>query len=631
MPRPTLQYTLDSWTGLDAFSPPDLMDAHHLADCANVDFDEAGTIEKRRGASRVALSLSGRIHLIYDLQGQQGFIYGATDRLRTLIVAGATLYVVKDFNRFNTIEATFAVPDAKHYAATTNNGVCFVSNETGGVPKLLTPVAGTWRYVDASLLAPTVAPTGSIGGVGGLTGEYRYRYTYEDYWGNESNPSDPSAPVMLGEEGAEGKYANVTVTASPDVTVQFINLYVLPPGQSIYQYVSTHPNTTATIAHWESDAQVLGGAALEYDHESCPPAKYVTIYNDMLCVAGDSGLPDMVYVSNNQYHRQFATATDFARAVSGDGQPIRGFASSFQALIVGKSDSLFIGEGEDNQTFQLRPHDQSYGVLGMPSMTFIHRTLAYFSDDGIYVDDTINPTELSVLIRNKMRTLNPANLAADPPRQVAANYKYYKQTFWSVRRAAGAGANDTMLVWNYERKAWTLWTGNAAEALGAVQDFSDYEMMYGGDNAGNVFLYNPPNGGSPNSDSITGSPVAISAFAETPWLHLPRLKGLDDWERTRTIGRFLIMYVSGESQTSNITMTTNYFIDFDDTIRATFSTTHTAYAWPKVKPDPKKIGPFGGPDKPFTWVKFRFTNNNLHEHFKIHKLVFGFKTKPAID
>ena len=631
MPRPTLTVTLDKWTGLDAFSPPDEMDPHHVADCQNIDFDEAGTIEKRRGASKVALTLSGRVHLIYDLQGQQGFTGVAADKLRTLIVAGSTLYVVQEFNRFNVVEASFTVPDAKHYACTTNNGVCFISNETGGVPMLLAPVAGVWRYVSAALNHPTVAPTGAIGGVGSLTGEYRYRYTYEDYWGNESNPSDPSAPVMLGEVGGEGKYANVTVTASPDVTVQFIHLYVLPPGQSIYQYVSTHPNTSGTIVHWETDAQVLGGAALEYDHETCPPGKYVTLYNDMLAVAGAAGLADTVYVSNNQYHRQFAVATDFARAVSGDGQPIKGFASTFQSLIVGKSDSLWIGEGEDNQTFQLRPHDQQYGVLGMPSMTFIQRTLAYFSDDGIYTDNTLVPTELSVLIRNKMRQLNPGNLAIDPPRQVAANYKYYKQAFWSVRRATGAGPNDTLLVWNYERSAWTLWTGNAAECLGAVQDFSDYEMMYGGDSVGNVFLYNPPNGGSPNHDSVAGSPVAISSFAETPWLHLPRMKGLEDWERTRTVGRYIILYASGESAGPTITLQTNYYVDFDETIRATFSTTHTAYAWPKVKPDPKTNSPFGGPDKPFKWLKLKFTNNNFDEHWKLHKVILGFKTKPAID
>jgi hypothetical protein len=45
MPRPTMQYTLDSWTGLDAFSPHDQMDHHHLADAQNIVFDEAGTIE----------------------------------------------------------------------------------------------------------------------------------------------------------------------------------------------------------------------------------------------------------------------------------------------------------------------------------------------------------------------------------------------------------------------------------------------------------------------------------------------------------------------------------------------------------------------------------------------------------
>ena len=69
-------------------------------------------------------------------------------------------------------------------------------------------------------------------------------------------------------------------------------------------------------------------------------------------------------------------------------------------------------------------------------MTFVNQRLTFFSDDGIYEDDSLVPTELSIGIRNKMRQLNPGTLATNPPKQYAANNKYYKQTFWSVRRAA---------------------------------------------------------------------------------------------------------------------------------------------------------------------------------------------------
>lgn len=631
MPLPTQHVEIQSWRGINAHDPPDNMPPDFLADCENCDFDEAGVIEKRRGARRV-MNLGGRINLIYDFQSQQGF-YGATDQQRTVIVAGGTLYVVAALYSGGSVDASFATVDALHYATTDNNGICYITTEAGGAPpKMLWLHAstGVWYFISTALNPPLAAPTVSVGGVGELIGEYRFRYTYEDYWGNESNPSDASAPVELGALGT-GEYANVAVVASTDPSVQFINLYCLPPNSSLYQFAGQHPNTSATLAHWISDAQVLGSAALEYDHFTAPAGKYVTIYNDMLCVAGEPGLPDTVYVSNSRYHRQFAVGTDWARAVTGDGQGIKGFAGAFNQLMVGKADSLFIGDGADNTTFTLRPHNQNYGVLGGPSMTFVNQRLTFFSDDGIYEDDSLVPTELSILIRNKMRTLNPGNLATNPPKQYAANNKYYKQTFWSVRRAGGVGPNDTLFVWNYERKVWTIWSGNAATCLGSVQNQDDYEFMYGGDSAGNVFQYTPPNGGSPNSDNIAGTPVAINAFAETPWLNLPRLKGMDDWERRRTIPRFIQLYVSGESGGSTIGLTTTYYVDFDMTVQGTFSTTHAANAWPVVLPAPQMIRPWGGPNRLFKWVKFRFSNNEIDCHFKIHKVVFGFKAKPSID
>jgi hypothetical protein len=492
----------------------------------------------------------------------------------------------------------------------------------------MNPSDGIFRFTSAALDAPTVAPSVSFGATGsGLVGVYRFRYTYQDYWGNESNPSDFSPPLDVQAD----QFPLVGVTASPDPSVQFINIYCLPPQGAIYQYAQQVANTTGNYIHAIPDATVMGSAALEYDHYVCPFAKYVTIFNDMLCIAGEEGLADTVYVSNARYHRQFAVSTDWARAVTGDGQPIKGFSGAFNQLIVGKADSIFVGDGTDNTTFNLRPHNQNYGVLGQPSMTFINQRLSFFSDDGIYEDDSIVPSELSIPIRNQLRQLNPGNLANVPPKQYAGNYKYYKQVFWCVRRATGVGPNDRVLVWNYERKAWTIWSGNAAVCLGPVQDPSDYEFMYGGDASGNVFLYNPPNGGVPNDDNISGSNVAISAFAETPWLNLARLKGVDDWERSRIIPKYLNIYVSGEGGPGYVTMTSNYFLDFDMTIRGTFSTTHSSLAWPNVLPKPRSISPWGGPNKLFSWCKWRFTNNNAGEHFKIHKLIFGFKVKPAID
>ena len=159
----------------------------------------------------------------------------------------------------------------------------------------------------------------------------------------------------------------------------------------------------------------------------------------------------------------------------------------------------------------------------------------------------------------------------------------------------------------------------------------DYEFLYGGYNANNIFRYMPPNSIDTNGDNITGTTVSINAFFETPWINLAKVLGAPNWERSRVVPSYLKLYAGGEPATGNstISLVTNYYTDFSTTIRGTFTTTHNAAAWPTVKIDPKMIY-FGGSLGSFYWLKLKVTNNTLNEHFKIYKMLFGLRLKPAI-
>ncbi len=628
MPLPTRIYELSSWKGLNSYDAETDVDPHYLTALQNVEFDEGGVIAKRRGASKVNITFSGSINMIYDYQTQQGIGSTATDKIRTIIVDGAVLSVVKNFNDAGqTIEATFSATNALHYATTANNGACYISNENGAAPpKLLTFTSGAWQYISAELNAPA-GSVNATGGTGGLSGTHSAKYTYEDIFGNESNPSLESTSVSLSTQSLD-----VGVTVSADPTVSLINLYVRGPAQSFFQFSRTAGNTTATISHTIGAAQLSSGDVVEEDHYPAPKGKYVTIYNDMLLISGDPTLPDVIWISKAGRHREFSTTKDFARVVSGDGQPVRGFGRSYNNSVIGKADSLYIGDGADETTYGTKPSNQDYGVLGQPSMVFYNNRLAFFSDDGIYIHDGLGIAEISQIIRNTLRTLNPANLATDPPKQFAATYKYYKQILWSVREATGAGENDTLLVWSYERNTWTRWKGNAARYLAPVQNRDDYEFLYGGDSAGRIFQYTPPNGGSPNRDTSTGTTSSISAYAETPWINFAKVSGATEWERVRTVPRYLKIYASGEPAGTNttISMTVSYFVDFNPSVVNTFSVTFNAASWPTVKINHKTIY-YGGSIGTYHWAKFRFENALLDEHFKLHQIVFGFKLKPPVD
>lgn len=600
------------------------MDPRYVSTCSNTDFDY-GIVSKRRGVVQVA-TFSGSINLIYDFQSQQGFTT-STDHVRTLVIDGARLNVIAGWPDAQVTSATFTATQARHYAVTGKAGDCFISNENGGVPKILFYHGGSWRYISAEHAAPTWTSTISQGTTGSSSGTYQAVITYTDIWGNETNPGPFSNTVSV----SSGKAVDAAVIASADPSDAWINLYLLPPDGSLFQFATSISNATGTISWTGSDATLLASDIAPSENFTCPSGKYVTIYENMLLVAGDPNVPDAVWASHSNFLRQFAAAP-FFRAVSGDGQPIRGFGANFNQLVIAKADSLYFADGTDDETISAQLHNREYGILGQPSIVQAYQKSVFFSDDGIYADNSVTPTQISAIIRDYMRTLNPANLAVTPPKQVTETYRYYKKIYFSAREEAGAGENDTIIVWDYEQDVWTRYKGVGIRAIAAIQNADDYEYLYGGDASGNVFWFMPPNGGSPNSDMTSTISTTITAGFKTGWLHLPKLAGHADWTLRRTLPEYIAIYAGGEPAGSNttITLTTRYYIDFQEKIEATFTTQHSAVAWPGKTYTRALIPHFGGNRGTFNWIKLEVFNDRLDEHFYLERIAFGFKSKPAL-
>ena len=304
--------------------------------------------------------------------------------------------------------------------------------------------------------------------------------------------------------------------------------------------------------------------------------------------------------------------------------------------MIAKSDSLHLAAGEDNTTFRTKPYNQEMGILGNPSILTFLKRMAFFSDDGIYVDTGDIPKEISEVIRPTIRRLNPANLITrGAPKQISVNNQYYKKLMFAVRQATGDGENDTILVYNWEIGSWTIYKGIEVTAMARVQIDTDWEYLFGGDSNGNVFIFTWPGSGY-NYDSVGGSDNAIEAHAETVWMHLPRAVGINPWARAKTESAWLKIYAGGQPAAGNnyVNLQALLYTDFDrDTVRATYSLTFNAAAWPAETPiEAKLIESLGGDDLgPFEWLKLKFINNEFNEHFKIQKLVFGFRAKPSVE
>ena len=157
------------WKGFNASDPVTEIDPRYVTEAKNIDFDY-GILSKRRGVTHV-WTISGATNFIYDFQSQQGFT-STTDHVRTLFAGGTQLQVCASFPSSTVISATFSVSNAFHYAATGKAGDCFISNENGGIPKLLFYYSGAWHYISAALDPPTIASTITAGSTGSSTGSY---------------------------------------------------------------------------------------------------------------------------------------------------------------------------------------------------------------------------------------------------------------------------------------------------------------------------------------------------------------------------------------------------------------------------------------------------------------------------
>jgi hypothetical protein len=630
MPLKTLQVVMTGWKGMNRWDPETEMDPLYLSDCLNVEFDEGGTITKRRGSRGVSTTFSGTIWMIHNWGNQLGFTT-VLENQRSVIVAGDTLHVVRALDTAGaSIEATFTATNTYHYAVNDDVGVCYISNEFGGVPKMLCYLDGAYIFQDATLAPPAAGPDLAPGASNGLTGTFSALYTYVDAWGNESARSPVSIDLAL-----SGTALAVSVTMSSDPTIEYMAIYVLGPMMSEYQLSGTFANTNGTYNHDITMDQLMAGEFAPENLQPVPDGKYVTIHEDMLLIAGDPDVPDTIWCSNRKFHRQFSD--DVGRATTGDGQPVVGFGKTYDRTVAVKSNSLHMIEGMSETEFRTRLYSSKRGGKAQGAIAYGMNRMAWWADDGLYFDEAGDPDEASAGIRNFLRTCDWRNMAYRPPKIKVSAYPYYHQFLLSLREMAPnfvQGENDTLLVLNWERAAWTRWKGNAPRVMGLIGNDDDYEYLYGGDDQGRVWMFTPPNYSGVNSDTVTSTVSAsISSYVTTPWLNFPRMLGSPEWERARVIPRFLKLYVSGENagNVDEVHLRTEYWVDFDhDNIIGTFDLTFTTHEWPVVKPYEKTIH-YGGKIGTFRWIKFRFSNDYLAERWSLHKAIFGVKVKPAVD
>lgn len=302
-------------------------------------------------------------------------------------------------------------------------------------------------------------------------------------------------------------------------------------------------------------------------------------------------------------------ATSFIDIARNDGQQIVKICVLGDRLVVFKERSIYnvFFTGDADIPFTVQESGSPVGTLAQGSVKEIENGLVFLSYDGLYYYDANNSYKLSLQIQTTLLSYNAGRFS-----QARSMLQKTKNRYFLSLPSGSQTNNDTVIVWDYQLNAFSLYTGIAASSMSTVYVSAITERIYFGDYAG--FVYRMDTG---SDDYPLNVQTAINAYYYTNW------KSYDDIVDQKGIPNIVLYY-----QTNNAVMTLVYSYDFEtaDTYTQTFSTSTSTSVYGTAVYGTATYAGVGGSqqrrdlDGRGRVIRFGFKNMNLSETFQIDGL-----------
>lgn len=301
--------------------------------------------------------------------------------------------------------------------------------------------------------------------------------------------------------------------------------------------------------------------------------------------------------------------TSFIDIARNDGQQIIKIIVLGDRLVVFKERSIYnvFFTGDADIPFTVQEANSNVGTVAQFSVQEIENGLIFLSYDGFYYYDSNNSYKLSLQIQTTLLGYNASRFS-----QARSMLQKTKNRYFCSLPSSGQTNNDTVVVWDWQLNAFSLYAGIAASSMSSVFVSAISERIYFGDYVG--FVYRMDTG---SDDYPLNVQTAINAYYYTNWKHY------DDIVDQKGIPNIVVYY-----QTNNAVITLVYSYDFEsaDTYTQTFSTaTSTSVYGTAVYGTGTYAGIGGGQqrrdlDGRGRVIRFGFKNMNLSETFQIDGL-----------
>ncbi len=299
-------------------------------------------------------------------------------------------------------------------------------------------------------------------------------------------------------------------------------------------------------------------------------------------------------------------ATSFIDIARNDGQQIIALRVLSDALIVFKERDIYIVNftGDADIPFTVQKSDSNVGTVAQHSVQEIENGLVFLSYDGFYYFDAHNSYKISLQIQTTLLAYNATRFS-----QARSMRQKNKNRYFCSLPSNGQTNNDTVVVWDWQLNAFSLYGGIAANSMTTVYVGAIDERIYFGDYSG--FVYRMDTG---SDDYPLNVQTAINAYYYTNW------KNYDDLVDQKGIPNIVLYY-----QSNNAIITLVYSYDFEtaDTYTQTFSTATSTSVYGTAVYGTGTYAGVGGSqqrrdlDGRGRNIRFGFKNSNMSETFQI--------------
>jgi hypothetical protein len=419
--------------GINSKISPYNTDQTECLNIENMNFFVPGSLNKRPGTSLyIGATIAGSINGIYEFEKLNGSSY---------IIATANTNAYSVSGSYSSIKSGLL-----------NGGIFdFVTF----VDRLFMCNGQDFFKFDGVNSSNYSLPSGSTlsgftaYGGGGLSGIFLVGYGYINDRGYVG-PSSSGVTISLNGV-SYGSISYYGLTTPTGYGISSISFYRSTPGGL---NMAGTTSVAAGTASFIDTGAALGTVPANFNLFFTLAPKYMEIYQNMMFLSGASATPSTAYWSEIG-EPEGIDPTNFAEFRTNDGDIITGMKAYSGALIVSKERSLHRVVGDTPDNLSIQDITDQYGCINGRTMV-VFENLLWFMDRGKIIE--FNGANLQIVSTQIEPVLLSMNVDAAKSTAWGLHVKQYNEV-WFCFPTNSSQTNDTIAVYDYLIKAWTIYKG----------------------------------------------------------------------------------------------------------------------------------------------------------------------------